>query len=79
VPAIAVSGVPQPFPAVRSQAIVAGTAGRVDTRLASRAWIAVTDVLSLLAMVLAIPFVVLAVGIPVALALQLLLWIGRLL
>lgn len=37
------------------------------------------DVLMLLAVVLAIPFVILAVGIPVALVAQLLLRIGRLL
>jgi hypothetical protein len=39
----------------------------------------VMDVLILLAMILSIPFVILAVGIPVALGAQLLLWIGRLL
>jgi len=36
------------------------------------------DVLLLLAVVLSIPFVILAVGMPVALAVHLLLWIGRL-
>jgi hypothetical protein len=39
----------------------------------------VMDALILLAMVLSIPFVILAIGIPVALGAQLLLWIGRLL
>jgi hypothetical protein len=39
----------------------------------------VMDVLMLLAVILSIPFVILAVGMPVALGVQLLLWIGRLL
>jgi hypothetical protein len=39
----------------------------------------VKDGLMLLAVILVIPFVILAVGIPLALVVQLLLWIGRLL
>lgn len=46
---------------------------------ARRTWMVATDVLWLLVMVLSVPFVILAVGIPVALVIQLLLWIGRLL
>jgi hypothetical protein len=37
------------------------------------------DVLMLLAVVLSIPFVILAVGIPIALVARLMLWVGRLL
>jgi hypothetical protein len=47
--------------------------------LARRATHVVTDALMLLGVVLLIPAVILAVGIPIALVLQLLLWIGRLL
>jgi hypothetical protein len=36
------------------------------------------DVLQLLGVVLSIPFVILAFGMPIVLAVQLLLWIGRL-
>jgi hypothetical protein len=39
---------------------------------------AVRDVLMLLAVILAVPFVILAFGLPIALVAQLLLWIGRL-
>jgi hypothetical protein len=35
------------------------------------------DVLMLLAVIVSIPFVILAVGIPIALIVQLLLWTGR--
>jgi hypothetical protein len=36
------------------------------------------DVLTLLGVVLSIPFVILAFGMPIVLVVQLLLWIGRL-
>jgi hypothetical protein len=36
------------------------------------------DVLMLLGVILSIPFVILAVGMPIVLVVQLLLWIGRL-
>jgi hypothetical protein len=36
------------------------------------------DVLTLLAVILSIPFVILAFGMPIALAVQAVLWIGRL-
>ncbi len=39
---------------------------------------AVRDVLMLLAVILSIPFVILAFGLPIALVAQLFLWIGRL-
>lgn len=39
---------------------------------------AVRDVLLLLAVILSIPFVILAFGLPIALVAQLFLWIGRL-
>jgi hypothetical protein len=45
--------------------------------LVRRARDLVMDVLMLLAVILSIPFVILAVGIPIALGVQLLLWIGR--
>ena len=35
------------------------------------------DVLQMLVVVLSIPFVILAFGLPIALVVQLLLWIGR--
>ena len=44
-----------------------------------RAALAVGDLLTALAIVLCIPFVIVAIGTPIALCLRLLLWIGRLL
>ena len=44
-----------------------------------RAALAVGDLLTALAIVLCIPFVILAIGTPIALCLRLLLWIGGLL
>ena len=44
-----------------------------------RAALAVGDLLAALAIVLCIPFVFLAIGIPIALCIRLLLWIGGLL
>ena len=44
-----------------------------------RAAVVVGDVLGVVAIVLCIPFVILAIGIPIALCVRLLLWIGRLL
>jgi hypothetical protein len=44
-----------------------------------RARVAVEDVFTLLALVLCVPFVILAIGVPIALFVQLLLRIGRLL
>jgi hypothetical protein len=45
--------------------------------LVRRAADLVMDVLMLLAVIVSIPFVILAVGIPIALIVQLLLWTGR--
>jgi hypothetical protein len=68
-----------------AQSAIVPSAGKVSTRAAMRP-MAVRraadvgmDVLMLLAVILSIPFVILAVGIPVALAVRLLLWLGRLL
>ena len=44
-----------------------------------RAALAVGDLLAALAIVLCIPFVILAIGIPIALCIRLVLWIGGLL
>ena len=44
-----------------------------------RAAVVVGDVLGAVAIVLCIPFVILAIGIPIALCVRLLLWIGGLL
>lgn len=51
--------------------------GRRAAGLIRRAGSFLGDGLMLLAVVFAIPIVILAVGIPVALVVQLLLWIGR--
>jgi hypothetical protein len=75
---IAIGRESQPRPAIRTPAIFSARARRVDAALTGARTV-VTDGLLLVGMVFAIPFVVLAFGIPVALALQLLLWIGRLL
>jgi hypothetical protein len=39
---------------------------------------AIGDVIALAGIVFCIPFVILAIGIPIALVVQLLLWVGRL-
>lgn len=57
----------------------AGRAQAVRTGIASTAWIGAIDMLSLLAIVFALPFVILAVGVPIALTLNVLLWLWRLL
>jgi hypothetical protein len=44
-----------------------------------RAAVVVGDVLGAVAIVLCVPFVILAIGIPIALCLRLLLWVGGLL
>ena len=44
-----------------------------------RGAVAVGDVLAAVALVLSIPFVILAIGIPIALIVRLLLWLGGLL
>jgi hypothetical protein len=44
-----------------------------------RAVVIVGDVLAAVALVLCIPFVILAIGIPIALCVRLLMWIGGLL
>jgi hypothetical protein len=44
-----------------------------------RAAVVVGDLLAAVAIVLCIPFVILAIGIPIALCVRLLLWIGELL
>lgn len=44
-----------------------------------RAAVVVVDLLAAVAIVLCIPFVILAIGIPIALCVRLLLWIGGLL
>lgn len=59
--------------------LLAGGARAGRTDIANAAWIGATDILSLLAIVFALPFVILAVGVPVALILNVLLWLGRLL
>lgn len=56
-------------------AVPAGRTRAVRPSMASTAWIGATDALLLLAIVFAIPFVILAVGAPIALALRLLLWL----
>jgi hypothetical protein len=44
-----------------------------------RAWSIVRDGLMVLAVVLCIPFIIIGIGLPIALIVQLVLWIGRLL
>jgi hypothetical protein len=61
-----------------SEAFVRPQTGPLAAAVA-RAAVHVKDGLMLLAVILVIPFVILAVGIPLALVVQLLLWIGRLL
>lgn len=60
--------------------------GRVDeptmmaaTGRLSRATVVVGDLLGAVAVVLCLPFVILAIGIPIALCVRLLLWVGGLL
>jgi len=48
------------------------------TRCLDQEGYAVRDVLMLLAVIMSVPFVILAFGLPIALVAQLLLWIGRL-
>jgi hypothetical protein len=63
----------------REKPLLVGSAGATPTGVARSAWIGATDVVSLLGIVFAIPLVVLAIGVPIALAVRLLLWVGRLL
>ena len=58
---------------------LAGGAQAGRTGIGKAAWIGATDVVAVLAIVFALPFVILAVGLPVALILNVLLWLGRLL
>ena len=60
---------------ISAPTLSAGGARAGRTRIATAA----IDVLSLLAIVFALPFVILAVGVPIALILNVLLWLGRLL
>lgn len=72
---------PASVPALRAgrgAPMVVGGARAVRTGIARAAWMSATDVLSLLAMVFALPFVILAVGVPIALTLQVVLWLARL-
>ena len=52
---------------------------RLAADLAGRTARVGVDLLMLMAVILSLPFVILAIGIPIALAVQLLMWIGRLL
>ena len=52
--------------------------GRQRTTRMAQAWMGATDVGLMLGIAFAIPFVVLAVGVPIALIVQLLLWLVRL-
>jgi hypothetical protein len=76
---VALTYQPQSLRAAPGETIFAETARHGAARARRATWVAATDVLSLLALVFSIPFVILAVGLPIALALQLLLWLGRLL
>ena len=58
---------------------LAGGAQAGRTGIGKAAWIGATDIVALLAVIFAFPFVILAVGVPVALILNVLLWLGRLL
>jgi hypothetical protein len=59
--------------------LLAGGAQAGRAGIGKAAWIGATDIVALLAVVFALPFVILAVGVPVALILNVLLWLGRLL
>ena len=67
------------LPAGRGGTIFVGGARGAPAGVASVAWIGASDMLSLLAIVFALPFVILAVGVPIALALQVVFWLLRLL
>ena len=78
---VAVADSPQPVreqSAGRGGPVRVGAANARHGGMAGAAWIGVTDVVSLLGIVVAIPFVILAVGVPIALVVQLLLWLARL-
>jgi hypothetical protein len=64
---------------MRSVPHTASPNGRGVSARLRRLRAAAGDALALIGVVLAIPFVILAIGIPIALFVQLLLWIGRLL
>jgi hypothetical protein len=59
--------------------LLAGGAQAGRTGIGKAAWIGATDVVALLAIVFALPFIILAAGVPVALILNVLLWLARLL
>ena len=64
--------------ATLTRTALATTFGEVPGPL-RRAAVVVGDLLGAMAIVLCIPFVILAIGIPIALCVRLLLWIGGLL
>ena len=59
--------------------LLAGGAHAGRTGIGKAAWIGATDIVALLAIVFALPLIILAVGVPVALLLNILLWLAQLL